>query len=152
MKQRRGQFIEMELSTRRPQASCLESQEWRRRIKCTCYYLPLRQAGHDRGMFASRLFSNASPSFTNSRRWLAANLLVVMCHFGALSCHFLLPYSWSQSTGSIYRKVKIMGSLLVEVGSPACSPTRMADGWGSSLLDRAEDWYNTLSGPGQNDG
>ena len=102
----------MELSTRRPQASFIESQEWRRRIKCTCYYLPLRQAGHDRGMFASRLFSNASPSFTNSRRWLAANLLVVMCHFGALSCHFLLPYSWPNSTGSIYRKVIINGSLL----------------------------------------
>ena len=40
---RRGQFIEMELSTWRPQASFLESQDWRRRFKCTCYYLPLRQ-------------------------------------------------------------------------------------------------------------
>ena len=56
------------LSTRRPQASFIESQEWRRRIKCTCYYLPLRQAGHDRGIFSSRWFSNASPSFKISRR------------------------------------------------------------------------------------
>ena len=32
-----------------------------------------------------------------------------------------------------------MGSLLVEDGSPACSPTGMADGCGSSLLDQAED-------------
>ena len=40
---RRGRFIEMELSTWRPQASFLESQDWRRRFKCTCYYLPLRQ-------------------------------------------------------------------------------------------------------------
>ena len=108
--------------------------------------------GHDRGIFSSRWFSKASPSFTISRRWLAANLLVVLCHFGALSCHFLLPYSWPQSTGRIYRKVIIMGSLLEKlvVQLVPRQGWRMAEA--RHLLDRAEIRYNTLSGPGQNVG
>ena len=80
------------------------------------------------------------------------NLLVVMCHFGALSCHFLLPYSWPNSTGRIYRKVIIMGSLLEKlvVQLVPRQGWRMAEA--RHLLDRAGIGYNTLSGPGQNVG